>query len=470
MLTLNIIRPATTYGQKSTDDVIVESKISTTKLDSLNLQLMVRDENAWTKEHEANVVTETNINREEIRMDQIPNQKRWAFIPLYKVSANGGMLYWQIGFDGIDHLEISHGYSDGIIRTDRKEVKLNSTGRPMGEQSLLQARQRYKLKYREGYQPAGANTPSMIKGMKGYEYKPNSIKCWPVYTQPKLNGIRMLCQDMCAGRMSMRSWLNNPYTHLTHLEEELRDFFEYLPRYATLDGELYNHEMDFTLLTSAVKTVKYIHPQLNKVQYWIFDIDYEDGIAPAPFEKRYELLVNAYRRYIQDKSDESASETSDPNDMTEVPRTFFIVPSQLARNQEEMVQQHDQHVATGYEGIMIKKISNGMISGSKQYGETLYKPGKGNHILKYKQFIDEEAIVVGVTEAEGTEKGAAILNVQDRRGNVFPIRMRGNFERRRLWFLNPQLVLGKEVTFRYQELSLYGVPRFPVGLAIRDYE
>jgi len=401
------------------------------------------------------VIRSDKGKREEIRIDQIPKERYWAYIPLYKISANGGLLFWQIGFDGVDHLEISHGYNDGIITTDRTEVKVNNTGRTIIEQALLQARQRYKIKYREGYQPAGETTPPMIKGMKGYEYKEGIIKNWPVYTQPKLNGVRMLCQDKCAGRITMRSWLNNIYTNLTHLEPELSLFFEYLPKYATLDGELYNHNMDFTLLISAIKTIKFEHPQLHNVKYWIFDIDYNDGIEAATFEKRYELLINAFNRYVQDNN---------------YPETFTIVPCQLARNHHEIIEQHDKHVSLGYEGIMIKKISNNSLPDTKQFNESLYRPGKCNHILKYKQFIDEEAIVISISDAQGTEKGAAILNIQDKRGNIFPIRMRGDLERRKSWFQDPKLVIGKEITYRYQELSIYGVPRFPVGLSIRDYE
>ena len=401
--------------------------------------------------------------KEEIRMDQIPTKSKWALVPIYKLAATGGMLFWQIGFDGICHLEISHGYDDGIIRTDRTEIKLNNSGRTMQEQALQDARQRYKLKYREGYQPAGATTAPLIKGMKGYEYKNNSIKVWPVCTQAKLDGIRMLCQDVTSG-LSMRSWLNNPYTHLTHIEDELRDFFPYLPRYCTLDGELYNHDMDFTLLTSAVKTVKTVHPRLKDVQYWIFDINFDDPEG-APFEKRKDLLINAFRRYIQDRSP-----IGSPEDISVFPKSLVIVPTLMARTHEEVLQQHNDYVALGYEGIMIKKITNGYPPGSKQYNEALYRAGKCNHILKYKEFTDEEAIIISVIEAEGTEKGAAIFNVQDRRANIFPIRMRGSVERRRYWFQNQHLVIGKEVTIRYQELSIHGVPRFPVGIAIRDYE
>lgn len=362
----------------------------TPKLQSQNKEDNISPQMLTTEDKTDDAMKYIMSEREEIRIDQMPTQKTWAFIPLYKISANGGLLYWQVGFDGINHLEMSYGYTDGIIRTDRTQIKLNTTGHNIWEQSLLDARQQYKLKYREGYQPAGATIPPLIKGMKGYEYKENSIKSWPVYTQPKLNGVRMLCQDMGVNqrsqlegqslfsRMVMRSWLNNLFNNLTHLEPELRDFFEYLPRYATLDGELYNHDLDFTMLISAVKTVKSTHPRLHEVQYWIFDINYEDSMG-TPFEKRYELLVNAFKRYIQDRS-----AINDSNDITALPKTFRIVPSQIARNHLEIISQHDQYVAIGYEGIMVKKISNNSIPGSKIYLETLYKSGKGNHILKYK--------------------------------------------------------------------------------------
>lgn len=519
MLTLKIIRP----NDQAQSSVIKEvdeqdnTQNLTLQLGKLNTRLIEKPVSALNREPNGHCLIPLNERtscklgtletveeslgerfeqREEVRMDQTPREQRWALTPLYKMSVNGGLLYWQIGFDGMKNLEMSHGYADGVIRTDTTEVRLNVARRNIQEQALLEARQRYRLKYREGYQPAGSTTTPLVKAMKGYEYKPSSIKYWPVYTQPKLNGIRMLCQNMGlqAGlqtmgnnrisALAMRSWLNNVLTNLTHLEPELIEFFEYLPKNATLDGELYNHNMDFTVLTSAVKTVKSVHSRLHEVQYWIFDINYEDTMGPPPpYERRYELLIGAYQRYIQDQAHQhldiperdpsqaaSSHISGESNDVTGLSKVFRIVPSEIARNHEEILQQHDRHVAVGYEGIMIKKISNGSDPGSKQYSETLYKAGKGNHILKYKQFIDEEAMVINVTEAEGTEKGAAMLIVLDRRGNQFQVRMRGDMERRRIWYQNPELIIGKEITIRYQELSIYGVPRFPIGVAVRDYE
>lgn len=403
-------------------------------------------------------------NKEEIRMDQTPDQSNWKLIPLYKLSPTGSMSVWQIGFDGIDHLEISYGYDDGVISTDRVEIKLDTSGRNMCEQALRDARQYYKLKYREGYQPAGSTTPPLVKAMKGHEYKQNLVKIWPVYTQPGLSGVRMLCQDNGARTIVMRSVLNNPYTHLTHIENELKDFFPYLPRYCVLDGELYNHNMDFTTLKSAVKTVKCIHPRLREIQYWISDINYEDSEG-TPFEKRCTLLINAFRKYIQDKSPIGSAE-----DISVLPQTFIIVPTRIARDHEEMLQQHAQYVGVGHDGIMIKKISNQYIPGSKVYNESLYRAGKCNHILKYKEFIDEIAIILNVTQTEETERGLCIFNVQDIRGNTFNVRMRGNLNHRKHGVNDQHSVIGKEMTIRYQDLSINGVPNIPIGIAIKGYE
>lgn len=392
----------------------------------------------------------TLVTRQEIRMDQIPTQNQWSLVPLYRETIDGNPSIWQIGFDGVNHLEITDNTDE--LRTEKITVE--------PQHALLEAHKRYRAKFHQGYQPAGPATAPVIKGMKGYDYTPNSVKSWPVYTQTKIHGIRMLCQYLGRNGLSMKSWLNTPYTHLKHIETELSEFFEYLPRYAVLDGELYNHNLDFSTLTSAVRTTTSIHPLLHMVQYHIFDIHYEDSEG-TPFEKRYALLVNAFRHYIRDRS-----QSGSPEDISGLPRTFMIVPTQIARNHEEVIQQHNRHVASGYEGIMIKKISNGSAPGTKNYEEALYHQDKCNHILKYKQFFDEEVIIIGYAEVEGIPMFA----VRDKRGNTFDVKMRGDSDRRNLLYQSATSLLGKELTIRYQEFSSYGVPKDPIGVSIRDYE
>jgi DNA ligase-1 len=402
-----------------------------------------------------NIIT---ADSEEIRMDQTPVTTKWKLVPLYKESMNGGMLMWQVGFDGNDHLEMTHGYTHGAIRTDRTEVKLNSSGRTMKEQALLVARRRYQDKFKEGYLPAGSTAPPMKKGMKGYDYKPGSIKTWPVETQPKLDGIRILTR-MVGSQLKMMSYTNNEFTKLTHMHEEIMEFLTYLPANTMLDGEAYTHGMNFTTLSSAIRRQNTVHPRLHEVQYHLFDIDYQD-MAGTEREKRQALLVNAYNQWVHDRTSEGKPH----------PYVINIVPSSLAQTHEEVMQHHYYYVQQGYEGVMIKKRANGFSDGTIQHTQSLYKAGKSNHILKYKDFKDEEGVILEVTEAEGNQKGAALFLVQDMRGNRFTVGLRGEIERRRRIFLEPERVIGKEITFRYQPDPSYSAPRFPVGIAIRDYE
>ena len=84
--------------------------------------------------------------------------------------------------------------------------------------------------------------------------------------------------------------------------------------------------------------------------------------------------------------------------------------------------------------------------------------------------MDEEATIQKVISGKGREAGKALLGVRDIRGNFFFVRPSYPFKEREKWFEDPSLVLNKKMTIVFQELSEDGVPRFPVGKCIRDYE
>lgn len=415
-------------------------------------------------------------NYEEIRIDQIPTQDKWVLTPLYKLNANGNTMEWRIEFDGDKYLRTIHGDiitsngTSGAMTTSLIEV-IPKSNRNMQEQALLEARSRYKDKFlSDGYRPAGeappndcqpalANkwVPHTVMNKAKEEKKTKGIKVdatwkvidrWPVAVSPKLDGIRMLAK-FSNKNIRCRSRLNRLFANLQHIESELLNFFPYLPSEAELDGELYSHNMTFQQLTSATKTVKTRHPRLKEVEYHIFDIILGEEMS---YDKRYELLMNAYNRYLEDGNKNT---------------TFVFVPIEFANNDQDILNCHKKYVEQGYEGAIVRKIGS---KNDKELKESCYHPGRSSNLLKYKEFIDEEAVVVEVDKATGTEEGAAMLLVRDKRNNIFPIRMRGSVDRRREWYQNPKLVLNKEVTIRYQELSDTGVPRFPVGIAVRDYE
>jgi DNA ligase-1 len=89
-------------------------------------------------------------------------------------------------------------------------------------------------------------------------------------------------------------------------------------------------------------------------------------------------------------------------------------------------------------------------------------------------FIDSEFEIVDCLDGRGREAECIIYVCKTPDGKTFNVRPEGTIEdRKQLWYnyctgeFDPK---GKELTVRYQNLSKYNVPRFPVGRAIRDYE
>ena len=60
--------------------------------------------------------------------------------------------------------------------------------------------------------------------------------------------------------------------------------------------------------------------------------------------------------------------------------------------------------------------------------------------------------------------------VETENGQEFRVRPEGTRELRREWFENGDDYIGEMLTVKFFELTDDGVPRFPVGIAIRDYE
>ncbi len=106
----------------------------------------------------------------------------------------------------------------------------------------------------------------------------------------------------------------------------------------------------------------------------------------------------------------------------------------------------------GGEGLMLRKPGS------------LYVAGRSSTLLKVKSFLDAEARVLAHVPGKGRHKGrlgALLVELAD--GTRFNVGTGFSDEERRA----PPPV-GSVITYRYQELSDGGVPRFPSYLGIRD--
>jgi DNA ligase-1 len=126
---------------------------------------------------------------------------------------------------------------------------------------------------------------------------------------------------------------------------------------------------------------------------------------------------------------------------------------------DEVKTLHAQYVAEGYEGLILRNSAG------------LYKVGhRSTDLMKYKEFQDSEYVVTSFKEGDGVEKGCVIWVCRTAKGQDFAVRPRGTHEERIEAFKAGATYIGKQLTVRYQELTTDGIPRFPVGIAFRDYE
>ena len=228
----------------------------------------------------------------------------------------------------------------------------------------------------------------------------------PFYVQPKLDGVRLLVSNH-----GCFSRTGRPVEGVEHLARGLKDG-EYL------DGECYAPNKTFEEITSMFK----MNPK--ELEFHVFD--YFDLNRPnLTFEERKERITI---------------------------ETFSV------NSKNNLQSYHDMFVSQGHEGVMIREASS------------TYEIGKrSNHLLKYKTFQTEEYPIVDVKEGTGREKGTAIWICKAGEQH-FSVRPEGTLEVRRGYLEKKDNYIGKQLTVRFQNLTALGVPRFPVGVAIRDYE
>ena len=126
-------------------------------------------------------------------------------------------------------------------------------------------------------------------------------------------------------------------------------------------------------------------------------------------------------------------------------------PQELCRGTEHLREELARVEAKGGEGLMMRA------PGSR------YEAGRSSTLLKVKSFKDAEARVIEHLPGAGRHKGrlgALLVEMDD--GTRFSVGTGFSDAERR----DPPPV-GALITFRYQELSEAGVPRFPTYVGVR---
>ena len=391
-----------------------------------------------------------------------PQEDEWTIYPIYKESQTGGILVWQIGFAN-GKLLIKHGFERtskgtiGQLQHEETEVEVNSSGRNITEQALLQARRRYQDKLKDGYHPGTESNQSKIPAQLAVIYsdtvlKENNFKRG-VACQIKINGIRARIWNE-NGEVKIYSRKGNEFSWLNHIRINIKELLILLPNECGLDCELYNEGMRFQEITSIVKSRNIKHERNQEINCYIFDLIITNKIL----EERIEILKKCWGMI--------------PN----TTKHIFVIPTHIEYMRENLEALLDASLYSGYEGLILRKCI-GIAKGynikdmtDREVSETYYKGNRNNNLIKYKRFKDDEGIVVGIKEGLGRDKGTAIFTIKTKTGVIFDCRPQGTLEERKYSFDHPELCTGKIYTYKYFELTKKGVPWHSTGIGFRDYE
>lgn len=289
----------------------------------------------------------------------------------------------------------------------------------------------------------------LFKPMLAYSKTPPLTELkYPVLASPKLDGIRCIMADGVAFTRSMKRVPN------LFVQKELQAL-----QLHGLDGELMI-EGDFNAVQSAIMRVD------GEPDFYLNIFD--DFHALGGFNERI-AAAEAKVRALNN-------------------RRIRLVEHVYCNNEEELQSCWNSWVEQGYEGGMVRAIN-----GPYKRGRSTLLQG---YLIKLKNWFDDEGVIVGLEEGKTNENeafkgelgqtkrsseshgmvgtdtlGSLILEWRGRKikvGTGFGLGVPGEDAklRKKIWE-EKEAFIGKTVSFKYQELTHLGNPRFPTFKGFR---
>tara|TARA_Y100000992_G_scaffold159360_1_gene106692 strand:- start:1770 stop:2900 length:1131 start_codon:yes stop_codon:yes gene_type:complete len=368
---------------------------------------------------------------------------------LFKKDSKGKIRRWrgfvEEGQGGRYLLYVETGLLHGNKTRNKPRIiyqgKQKRTGK---EQALFELESKRKRKLDEGYFPTEqeAHNTTVVRPMLALDFKKRGHDItYPAVGQRKFDGVRCLATIDDNGDVSLKSRKGKEFPHMKHLRQQIAGLRD-IPDGGFLDGELYSDTLTFQEVVGLVRR-ETLKPgdedKLKQISYRLYDI-YDPADPKKGFADRYNKLALLAFQF-----------SNKPN--------LIITENTRLENPSDVQKYHDQFVNEGYEGIMVRNNHG-------EYG--LNKRSK--HLQKYKVFFDQEFEIVGYEEGTGNDVGTVIWTCMTEEGNLFNVRPKGTREERAKYFQNATDYMGATLTVRYFEMTDDGIPRFPVGITIRNYE
>lgn len=362
---------------------------------------------------------------------------------LYKKASTGKIQTWEVSVEGSTMTSLA-GQMGGVLTPTVETIK---EGKNIGksnettpeQQALLEAEARWMKKKKGGYveqinDASEGKVDDVIEG--GYNptlahsfAKQGEKIIYPCAVQPKLDGIRC-----CAVGSTLWSRTRKAINSVPHIDHALNELG--LTKKDLVDGELYNHDFkdNFEKITHIVGQKKDVDPEHKLVQYHIYDMP-----SDKPFSERLQELKKRFGKKSGLKSS-----------------PLKLVETIICNNEEELMEAFERFLAEGYEGAMARNL------------DAPYENKRSYHLQKIKEFDDAEFRITGVVAGKNN---TVIFQCITDEGIAFEATMSGDRESNQKYLQNSKDYLNKSLTVKYQGLTnKSNVPRFPIGLRVREEE
>src|SRR5271170_2412359 len=363
---------------------------------------------------------------------------------LYKKTSTGSIQFWSISVSG-NEIVTTYGQLDtdspqvttDVIKEGKNAGQSNETS--AAQQAEREAKAKWTKQLKKGYvktqaEAEAGTTDAIIEGgilpMLAHKYAEQGHKIqYPCLGQPKLDGIRCIAIKK-GDEVTLWSRTRKPIKSVPHIAAAIAK----IPGDFILDGELYNHEyrQDFDTIIELVRPDEPVEGH-EKVQYHVYD-----AVLPVPFRDRGNWLA----------------QTLIPTDPT-----VILVETHVVKCAADVDAFHELMLEHGYEGAMLRNAASP------------YVHKRSYDLQKVKTMVDAEFPIVDFEEGKGRlsgHVGAFWCVMPD--GGRFKAKPKGKTSKLKEYFNDHSLWTGKQLTVQYQNLTPDGLPRFPVGKSIRDYE
>jgi len=355
---------------------------------------------------------------------------------IYKRGTDGKIRTWQAEINGPQYRTIAGGPGRKPV-TSAWTTCIGKQGRTDDNQAAFEANAAMDAKLKREYRKTEAELATVAKEpMLAHKYEGGVT--FPVFSQPKLDGIRAkLNRHGAWSRENQRHW------NAGHIDAALGPIFAKHPE-VEFDGEFYNHDMkdDFGKIVSIVRKQSPTDEQRAEaralMQYHVYDLTgrLSDGtdVSACPFSAR--------RDFVGDLIGEKLGEV-------------YRVVTRKVTDSATLDYLYEKYLADGYEGQMVRL-------------DAPYEHKRSKSLLKRKEFLTDEFKLLYVREGQGNWAGFAkqiIFELSDGRECGAGVRgtqdeMKALLAKAYLGAVNPE----STVTIRYFTPTPDGMPRFPVAI------